>query len=112
MPRAIGWAPELLSPTGGVIARPRFNPEPDSARCDREIEEVAETPPTDALLMVPQLWRSGKLNRPMNYTFFRRFSFFDHTGTRAIVNRLSFYDVGCWPIRVALHRRIASRANE
>ena len=28
MPRAIGWAPALLPSRGGLIARPRFHPEP------------------------------------------------------------------------------------
>jgi hypothetical protein len=74
MPRAIGWAPALLPSRGGVIARPRLNPgnlirEP--ARCDWEIEEVAEA----ALLPVAPTLRSGKLDRPVKYRFFGRSNF-------------------------------------
>src|SRR5215472_149748 len=43
MPGAIGWAPALLPSRGGVIAHPKVQSRTsDSARCDWEIEEVAE----------------------------------------------------------------------
>src|SRR5215467_6091230 len=69
MPGAIGWAPTLLPSTGGVIAQPKVQSRnSDSARCDWEIEEVAEA----ALLPVARTLRSGKLNRPVKYKRFRR----------------------------------------
>src|SRR5262250_2600371 len=69
MPGAIGWAPALLPSTGGVIAQPNVQSRnSDSARCDWEIEEVAEA----ALLPVAPTLRSGKLDRPVKYRFFPR----------------------------------------
>src|SRR5215470_6823412 len=69
MPGAIGWAPTLLPSTGGVIAQPNVQSRnSDSARCDWEIEEVAEA----ALLPVAPTLRSGKLDRPVKYRFLRR----------------------------------------
>src|SRR5215467_15702830 len=69
MPGAIGWAPALLPSRGGVIAHPKVQSRnPDSARCDWKIEEVAEA----ALLPVAPTLRSGKLDRPVKYRFFRR----------------------------------------
>src|SRR5262245_6010730 len=69
MPGAIGWAPALLPSRGGVIAQPKVQSRnSDSARCDWEIEEVAEA----ALLSVAPILRSGKLNRPVKYKRFRR----------------------------------------
>src|SRR5215831_4157348 len=69
MPGAIGWAPALLPSRGGVIAHPKVQSRnSDSARCDWEIEEVAEA----ALLPVAPTLRSGKLDRPVKYRFFRR----------------------------------------
>src|SRR6516165_9340038 len=69
MPGAIGWAPALLPSRGGVIAHPKVQcRNSDSARCDWEIEEVAEA----ALLPVAPTLRSGKLDRPVKYRFFRR----------------------------------------
>src|SRR4029453_15923350 len=69
MPGAIGWAPALLPSRGGVIAHPKVQSRnSDSARCDWEIEEVAEA----ALLPVAPTLRSGKLDRPVKYKFFRR----------------------------------------
>jgi hypothetical protein len=47
----------------------------DSARCDWEIEEVAEA----ALLPVAPTLRSGKLDRPVKYRCFRSSNIFDHT---------------------------------
>ena len=74
MPRAIGWAPALLPSRGGVIARPRFGPGTlisRTARCDWEIEEVEEA----ALLPAAPTLRSGKLDRPVQYRFFRPSNF-------------------------------------
>src|SRR5215472_5423695 len=69
MPGAIGWAPALLPSRGGVIAHPKVQSRnSDSARCDWEIEEVAEV----ALLPVAPTLRSGKLDRPVKYRRFRR----------------------------------------
>ena len=69
MPGAIGWAPALLPSRGGVIAHPKVQSRnSDSARCDWEIEEVAEA----ALLPVAPTLHSGKLDRPVKYRFFRR----------------------------------------
>src|SRR5262252_4780620 len=69
MPGAIGWAPALLPSRGGVIPHPKVQSRnPDSARCDWKIEEVAEA----ALLPVAPTLRSGKLDRPVKYRFFRR----------------------------------------
>src|SRR5262245_19193322 len=69
MPGAIGWAPALLPSRGGVIAHPKVQSRNcDSARCDWEIEEVAEA----ALLPVASTLRSGKLDRPVKYRRFRR----------------------------------------
>src|SRR6516165_6758528 len=69
MPGAIGWAPALLPSRGGVIAHPKVQSRnSDSARCDWEIKEVAEA----ALLPVAPTLRSGKLDRPVKYRFFRR----------------------------------------
>src|SRR5215831_9846662 len=69
MPGAIGWAPALLPSRGGVIAHPKVQSRnSDSARCDWEIEEVAEA----ALLPVASTLRSGKLDRPVKYRRFRR----------------------------------------
>src|SRR5262249_42386099 len=69
MPGAIGWAPALLPSRGGVIAHPKVQSRnSDSARCDWEIEEVAEA----ALLPVASTLRSGKLDRPVKYKRFRR----------------------------------------
>src|SRR5215510_14199789 len=69
MPGAIGWAPALLPSRGGVIAHPKVQSRnSDSARCDWEIEEVAEA----ALLPVAPTLRSGKLDRPVKYRRFRR----------------------------------------
>ena len=81
MPRAIGWAPALLPSRGGVIAGRRFTlRNSDSARCDWEIEEVAEA----ALLPVAPTLRSGKLDRPVKYRFFGRSNFWPYgTTTRS-----------------------------
>src|SRR5215475_5382366 len=69
MPGAIGWAPALLPSRGGVIAQPKVQSRnSDSARCDWEIEEVAEA----ALLSVAPILRSGKLDCPVKYRFLRR----------------------------------------
>src|SRR6516165_1795299 len=69
MPGAIGWAPALLPPRGGVIAHPKVQSRnSDSARCDWEIEVVAEA----ALLPVAPTLRTGKLDRPVKYRRFRR----------------------------------------
>src|SRR5215475_2474815 len=69
MPGAIGWAPALLPSRGGVIAHPKVQSRnSESARCDWEIEEVAEA----ALLPVAPTLRSGKLDRPVKYRRFRR----------------------------------------
>src|SRR5262245_35202928 len=69
MPGAIGWAPALLPSRGGVIAHPKVQSRnSDSARCDWEIEKVAEA----ALLPVASTLRSGKLDRPVKYKRFRR----------------------------------------
>src|SRR5215475_13207174 len=69
MPGAIGWAPALLPSRGGVIAQPKVQSRnSDSARCDWEIEEVAEA----ALLPVAPTLRSGKLDCPVKYRFLRR----------------------------------------
>src|SRR5215831_19161916 len=69
MPGAIGRAPALLPSRGGVIAHPKVQSRTsDSARCDWEIEEAAEA----ALLPVAPTLRSGKLDRPVKYRFFRR----------------------------------------
>src|SRR6516225_8580033 len=69
MPGAIGWAPALLPSRGGVIAHPEVQSRnSDSARCDWEIEEVAEA----ALLPVAPTLRTGKLDRPVKYRRFRR----------------------------------------
>src|SRR5262245_56502290 len=69
MPGAIGWAPARLPSRGGVIAHPKVQSRnSDSARCDWEIEEVAEV----ALLPVAPTLRSGKLDRPVKYRRFRR----------------------------------------
>jgi hypothetical protein len=46
----------------------------DSARCDWEIEEVAEA----ALLPVAPTLRSGKLDRPVKYRCFRRSNFWPY----------------------------------
>src|SRR5215831_6767453 len=77
MPGAIGWAPALLPSRGGVIAHPKVQSRnSDSARCDWEIEEVAEA----ALLPVASTLRSGKLDRPVKYKRFHRSNIFGHTG--------------------------------
>ena len=96
MPRAIGWAPALLPPTGGVIARPSFHPEPWPRRCDREIAENACRP-------LSQIMRFTNFQRPMNYRFFRPFPFFDHTGN---------HRARCWSVdeRVGQQSRMAGCA--
>ena len=77
MPGAIGWAPALLPSKGGVIARPKIQcRDSDPARCNWEIEEVAEA----ALYPSSQLWRSGKLDRPVKYQLFRRSNFLTMRG--------------------------------
>src|SRR5215475_2722514 len=93
MPGAIGWAPALLPSRGGVIAHPKVQSRnSDSARCDWEIEEVAEA----ALLPVAPTLRSGKLDRPVKFRFFRR------------SNILAIRDVEaetCRDLRARLYRR-------
>ena len=74
MPRAIGWPPALLSSRGGLIARPRFGPRtliPRTGALRLEMEEVEEA----ALLPAAPTLRSGKLDRPVQYRFFRRSNF-------------------------------------
>ena len=52
-----------------MIAHPKVQSRnSDSARCDWEIEEVAEA----ALLPVAPTLRTGQLDRPVKYRFFRR----------------------------------------
>ena len=62
----------------------------DSARCDCEIEEVAEA----ALLPVAPTLRTGKLDRPVKYRRFRRSNILAiRDEARSIDAHLTFDDV-------------------
>ena len=74
MPRAIGWSPALLSSRGGVIARPRFGPRTLIPRTGALRLGDGGSRGSRFATRAPTL-RSGKLDRPVQYRFFRRSNF-------------------------------------
>src|SRR5262245_34041755 len=77
MPGAIGWAPALLPSRGGVIAHPKVQSRnSDSARCDWEIEEVAEA----ALLPVALDSALRQARSPCEVQVLPPFQYFGHRG--------------------------------
>src|SRR6266702_4167349 len=71
MPRAIGRAPALLSPRGGVIARPKVQ----SRTLIGRAAIGRSRKPKPFCYLLSQLRHHGTLATPMNCRFFRRSNF-------------------------------------